>query len=94
MYYLDLNERGKRDKGKVTSRPFGKKGREKVSVENEEGKVFPSILCRNICFLEEDNSCKSYLPRYENATQYLSYFKGYFTIKSVSYRMMIILPQS
>ena len=75
--------KGKRDKGKVTSRPFGKKGREKVSVENEEGKVFPSILCRNICFLEEDNSCKSYLPRYENATQYLSYFKGYFTIKSV-----------
>ncbi len=68
--------------GKINSLPFGKKGREKVSILSDEGREYPSVLCRNICFLDEDR-CMSLLPRYENAIEYLKHFKRYFSIESV-----------
>ena len=72
----------RRIKGKINSLPFGKKGREKVSILSTEGKEYPSVLCRNICFLD-NKFCRSLLPQYKKAIDYLSAFKEYFTITSL-----------
>ena len=72
----------RRIKGEIKSLPFGKKGREKVSILSDEGKEYPSVLCRNICFLD-NKLCKSLLPRYEVAIKYLEALKDYYTITSL-----------
>ena len=72
----------RRIKGKIISRPFGKKGREKVSILSTEGKEYPSVLCRNICFLD-NKLCRSLLPQYKKAIEYLDQFKEYFTVTSL-----------
>tara|TARA_B100001123_G_scaffold195821_1_gene223145 strand:- start:2566 stop:4887 length:2322 start_codon:yes stop_codon:yes gene_type:complete len=65
----------KRDiEGKVTSLPFKERGVWKVSVRTKEGEDYPSISCRNICFIDEEN-CKQLLPRYKDVIKYLPSFK-------------------
>ena len=70
-------------KGKITSEaPFDKKGRERVSIRGEDGKEYPEILCSVLCFID-GNVCMQMLPRFKKAVEYLSLFKGHFTIQSV-----------
>lgn len=67
--------------GKITKTPFGKRGREQISIKSNEGKDYPKILCLTTCILD-DRVCMQLLPTYTKIKTYINLFKDYFTIKS------------